>query len=127
MLKEILGWLIPAIVGRARKLVKVSDGDLRAIARSVVGDGTGSWGQMFSEARTRCRDLGAELDDELDVRIGDELQEAIAALRLPGRVAEMADKAEDVLTEWERAERRGLERGRETARSVNDGDKPDGR
>lgn len=112
MLKELLSWLVPAVAARLQaKLVTVSDEDIRAIARGVVGDGKGSLGAMVAEARRRVEDLGGRIDDAMTVRIGDAIEEQIALVRLPDGMGKLGEAAAAVEAEWEAAEERGRARG----------------
>lgn len=102
-----LRWVIGEAVDR---VTKPSDTQLRAIARAIVGDGRRPFSVVLAEARDRIEAIGATLTDDLDRRLVDAIDHALAIVRLPDRLADMAKSVEAIESEFEAAERRGRKR-----------------
>jgi hypothetical protein len=65
------------------RLMRLTDDELRAIARIAVGDGKRPFSVMLAEARERVELQGARLDDAMDERLVNALDAQLALVRMP--------------------------------------------
>ena len=70
-------------------IIRISDEELRSIARRCVGGGKRPLSVVLSEARELLEWTGAELDDALDARLLNAIDNELAVVRLPERLDEM--------------------------------------
>jgi DNA polymerase III delta prime subunit len=65
------------------RIMRLTDDELRAIARIAVGDGKRPFSVILAEARERVELTGARLDDAMDERLVNALDAQLALVRMP--------------------------------------------
>ncbi len=99
-LLDIAGRLIERAFTR-REPVRLSDEQLRTIAREHIGDGNRPFSVVLSECRERVQLTGAALDDNLDARLVNAIDNELCAIRLPAELAKLEQKMRDVVDAFE--------------------------
>lgn len=108
MLREVISIVGRWVIGKARaRVARLTDEQLRAIARAVIGAGARPLAPMLADARAMATAAGVELSDELERRLVEALANELARLRIPGQLDDLADKAQDVVDEFDAARKRG--------------------
>lgn len=99
---RILSTLAKRVLWSQRnRVIRISDDELRSIARAVIGDGKRPFSVVLSEARERVEATGARLDDALDARLVDALDVELALVRLPEQLAELERATRGIVDAFE--------------------------